>query len=184
MSTIRLTFEQIENLFRDVVCKILDISDTGNAAVRFPYGSSAAVGNAPGFTRDMDVCFVYVIPADDGYGQQYHISYTPDPGSDLLTRVDEHTDIYDVQFTFHGPNSFERSRSMKDGLYRNDVRLLLKQSGFFLKAGIPPIIQMREVREGEWWRRYDVRPTFYSYVRIETPGFMEPIEKASIAARQ
>jgi hypothetical protein len=185
MASLYLKFEEIEDLFRAVVCTILSIPETDNKSVRFPYGTKPETGTAPGFTRDQDVCFIYVIPVDDGYGQQHHITYVPDedPASDLLTRIDKHTDIYDVRFTLYGPNSFVRARSIKDGLYRDDIRRLLKQSGFHLKAGIPPVVYLRENRESEWWWRHDITPTFYSAVRIETPGFLGPIEEAHITLK-
>lgn len=180
MATFYLTHDEIENLLRSAVCTILDIPDSDNKAVRFPY--STQTESAPGITRDMDVCFIYVIPADDGYGQQRHISYTPDndPDSSMLTRVDKHTDIYDVRFVFYGPNSFERARRLKDSLSRDDIRKLLKESGFFLRAGIPPLEHIHEIREGDWWTRCDVTPRFYSSVRTETPGYAAPIESVSI----
>lgn len=180
MATLYLTHNEIEDLMRAVVCLLLEIPDNDNKAIRFPYGSSAQTGSAPGIARDMDVCFVYIVPADDGYGQQRHVSFEPDPDGDMLTRVDEHTDIYDVRFVLYGPNSFERARRLKDGLTREDTRKLLKESGFFVRSGIPPLSHVQEIREGDWWTRYDVSPRFYSFVRIETPGFIGPIESASI----
>jgi hypothetical protein len=175
-----MSFEQIEELFRVVSCTILGIDLEDINTVRFPHGSSPDVGNAPGFTREKNVCFIFVIPNDDGYGQQHHVSYHPQEENDLLTRVDEHTDIYDVNFVCYGPCGHEWANKIKNGLYRDDIRRLLKSSSFFLRAGIPPIVPVHELREGTWWRRYDVKPTFYSAVRIVQRDFIPAYEKVNI----
>jgi hypothetical protein len=180
VASVYLTIREIEDLFRDAALLLLGLPETDSQSVRFPYGSGA--GAAPGITRGMDVCFIYVIPADDGYGQQRHVSYEPEPGG-MLTRVDEHTDIYDVRFSCCGPDSFRRARCIKDGLYREDAKKLLGSKGFYLRVGIPPIVHIREPRDGEWWERCDVTPTFYSYVRIEEPSSTGAIARAEITLR-
>lgn len=180
MSEINRSFEDIEDIFRKVVMSILGLPDKDEKSVRFPFGSTTETGSAPGIKRTDNVCFVYVVPADDGYGQQHHISYIPEKDSDMLTYVDEHTDVYTITFACYGPKGHVWAQKIKDGLYRNDIRRLLKCNHFYLKTGIPPIVPLNELRESEWWRRFDVSPTFYSFVRLEQPEAVGTIEDVNI----
>jgi len=177
------SFEEIEDLFRNVAMTILGIPETDNKSVRMPYGTPLETGSAPGFTKSDNVCFIYVIPADDGYGQQRHITYEPSEDSDTLTLVDEHTDIFTIRFTIYGPKGYSWARKIANGLYRERVRKILREHDFYLKVGIPPIVQLNELREGDWFRRHDVAPMFYQAVRLEESDASDavaPFEKVVI----
>jgi hypothetical protein len=182
-----MSFEEIEDLFRKVAMTILGIPEKDNKTVRMPFGSSAETGSAPGFSREENVCFIYVIPADDGYGQQQHVSYeVPDDwdeeadGPVMLTRVEKYTDIYDIRFACYGPKGYDWARKIKTDLLKDKIRKLLRGSSFFLKVGIPPIVPTHESYEGSWWRRFDLTATFYAAVRTEQPGAVGTIENVTI----
>ena len=176
-------FEEIEDLFRKVALTILGIPETDNKSVRMPYGTLMETGSAPGFTKSDTVCFIFVVPADDGYAQARHITYESSDDSDTLTLVDEHTDIFTIRFTIYGPNGYKWARKITNGLYRDSVRKILREHNFFLKVGIPPIVYLQEQREGDWFRRYDVAPMFYQAVRLVETGTADavaPFEKVVI----
>jgi len=180
MEAKQLSFEEIEDLFRAVVLKILELPEDDAKTVRMPHGS-VTEGASPGFLKTDDVCFIYVIPTDDGYGQQYHRRYVPsEENPDMLTQVSEHTDIYNIRFTIYGPKSHDWVRKIKDTLYRDDIKKLLRESGFFIKAGIPPPVHAPELHEGSWWRRFDLTTMFYQFVRQVYDGEIAPFEKVEI----
>jgi len=182
MTNLPMEFEDIENLFRNAAMKALGIPKTDNKSVRLPHGSSFTAGNAPDFKREENVCFIYIEPYDDGYGQQRHITYEPREGSDMLTRVDNHTDIFEARFTCYGPNGFDWTRKIKAGLHLYEIRRTLRKYGFFLKVGIPPIIHIPELHDCAWWRRFDLKVVFYSAVSIEWPEYISTYERVIINA--
>ena len=53
----------------------LGIPKTDNSTIRIPYGASSVTGTSPMHDPKNSVCYVYVSPTDDGYGQKHHLKY-------------------------------------------------------------------------------------------------------------
>lgn len=160
--------------------RLLGLPEDDAKTVRFPYGSTPVVGSAPGFKRTDNVCFIYVLPDDDAYANQSHISYRND-GAERLTHIDRHTDAYRINFVFYGPDSMEWAKTVKAGIHRQDImEPLLYQNQLALITTTPRITPARELKDGEWWTRHDLSMQFYHGVRIETENCTGTIEHVNI----
>lgn len=159
----------------------LGLPDTDNKTIRIPYGANSPTGSAPTHNPTNSICYIYVTPTDDGYGQQHYLQYKNGATIDSdMTEVDEYTEEYAVIFSCYGADAFDWARLIRDGLYGNIVKRFLGTEKLYLKAGIPPIVPAREIINTQWVMRCDVTATFYSYVRIERENTMPPIEHVNI----
>lgn len=170
MAEIIHTVEQIEDMFREIVLTILNMNvDSNHGRVRFPWGSdlSAGVDSAPGSNRKVDVCYIYELPCDDAYNRQRDIRYVDLGGCDLTAR-DEHTDVHSILFVNYGPNAYDCARNIRDGLFRDDIRRILKQNHFAMVTDVPSIRRAPELKNGEWWNRVDFNAIFNEFIRRES----------------
>lgn len=184
MAEIIKTIEEIEDLFRVVVLTILGLDiDTNHKRVRFPWGSNlkAGIGSAPSWNRTEDVCVIYALPQDDVYNRTRNRKYEDRGGRDLIT-VDEHTDIHHMMFANYGPHAYECARDIRDGLFRDDIRRILKKSNFYMVPDVSAIKKVPDIYEGQWWNRVDFSAEFNEYVRRENT--MMTIEEISIKATE
>ena len=171
MADIIKSVSEIEDIFREVACLIFDIdSEQNHKRIRFPWGSQIdATGkptSAPDWGREEDVCFIYALPTDDMYNRQRNRRYIHRGGRNLVL-VDEHTDVHEMLFVNYGPNAYDFARKIRNGLFLDDVRRLLRQNNFALVTDIPAPRRIPELVNAEWWNRVDVSARFNEHVRVE-----------------
>ena len=181
--TILKTLREVEDLMTALARLVLGIFDADGGAVRIPYGAGSATGSAPAHNPKDSVCYVYVSPTDDGYGQQHHLSYADGGDGEDLTEIDEYTEEYAVIFSFYGQDSYDRARSLRDGMYGVAVKEFLRGKDIYPKTGIPPIVVTHEVINTQWVKRCDLTVTFYSYVRIEREDAVGSIEEVRVSLK-
>jgi hypothetical protein len=182
--TIDRTLNEVEDLMVSLVRLTLGIPDTDQSGIRLAYGASSETGGAPMHNPQTGVCYVYVDPTDDGYGQQHHITYKN--GEDVegdMTEVDEYTEEYAVTFSLYGHDAYDRARVLRDGLYGIAVKEFLWGKHIHPKMGIPAIVQAHEILNTFWVERCDVTVTFYAYVRIERENAVKDIEEVSVTLK-
>lgn len=173
------TREELEDTFREAVLRILDLPEDDAKTVRFPYGSTYASGSAPDFGREDNVCFIYLMPAGDGYEQQTHISYRDD-GTEKLTQIDEHTDIYRLNCMCYGPKCETWAKDIKSGFVKQKCREFFGKRHLHLVSQSFTISTIPELKDGEWWRRCDAAALFYQFVHLEEENSVGTIEKVRI----
>jgi hypothetical protein len=179
--TVNLTQREVEDMMMDVARLLLGIDDTDNASVRIPYGASSETGSAAAHSPEKSVCYVHVEPTDDGYGVQHHKSYQNGATeSDGMTEVDEYTEEYAVIFSCYGPDSYDRARLIRDGLFSLEVKRMLGARRVYFKPSTPPLAQTHDVINTQWVKRCDLTATFYAYVRIERENAVQNIEQVNI----
>jgi len=182
MAEIVKTITEIEDLFREVVCMIFGITpDENHKRIRFPWGSALDTlwgpTSVPDWQRNEDVCFIYALPMDDTYNRQRDRRNVDRGGRDLVA-IDEHTDVHNMLFVNYGPNAYGYARKIRDGLFLDDVRRLLRRNHFYLVPNIPAPRRAPELVNGEWWNRVDVNVPFNQFVRLES--VMTTIEKVDV----
>jgi len=171
MAELTHTSIEIEDIFREVVCTIFGLGPESNHdRIRFPWGSDllTGVGSAPDWDHMADVCFIYALPHDDAYNRQRNRRNVYRDGPDMV-QLDEHTDVHNILFVNYGPNAYECARGIRDGLFRNDIRAMLKGNRFSIVTDVPAPRRIPELYDGEWWNRVDLNATFYEFVRLESP---------------
>ena len=184
MAEIIKTSKDMESIFASVVMTILKLDpNTSHKRVRFPWGSnisSVMNSSAPAWKKNEDVCFIYALPQDDSYNRQRNRRYVDRGGRDLV-EIEEYTDVHYLNFVNYGPKAYECARDIRDGLFRHEIRRLLRENNFFLISDVPAIVRVPELVQGEWWNRVDVSARFNEFVRREYE--MPVIEEISINVR-
>ena len=175
------TLREVEDLMVSVARLALELPETDHGAVRIPYGAASATGGAPAHNPQNSVCYIYVTPTDDGYGQQHHLSYVNGAEvDDDMTEVDEYTEEYAVIFSFYGQDAYDRVRLLRDRMYGVAVKEFLWGKHIHPKMEIPQIVQAHEIFNTQWVKRCDVTVTFYAYTRIERESEIGNIDKVNI----
>lgn len=182
MSEIVKSIEDLENIFRKAVLKILKINEDTQGRVRFPWGSSFSNdnGSVPIWKRNEDVCMIYALPQDGSYNRQRDISYIPSNEDGFVIRVDEHTDIHYVVFSNYGNNAYECARAIRDGFYKEEIKEYLQLNNIYLVPDVPAIKRVPELINGQWWNRADFSAVFNEYVRLEEK--MKTIEHTNVTS--
>jgi hypothetical protein len=163
------TANEIEDFFRLLVCTILQLDPEKNhSRIRFPWGSNLAFGipDAPDWDRMEDVCFIYALPYDDPYNKQRNRRNIYIEGPDMI-QLDEHTNVHNMLFVNYGPNAYEDARKIRDGMFRNPIRRLLRRNHFALVTDIAAPRRVPELYNNEWWNRVDVNVIFNEFVRLK-----------------
>ncbi len=166
-------------MFLEATREILEIPDD-NSTVRLAYGAGSKTGSAPMHDTKSSVCYVTVNPTNDGYGNQHHIRYDSAEESELLTEVDEYTEEYSVIFSCYGTDSYDKARKIRDGLYGEKSKKLLRGYKIYLVVGSPQLIPARELIDTRWVERCDLTATFYSTVRVERANTVGRIDEVNI----
>ena len=172
MAEISKSILEIQRIFRLVVCEIWGIAyEQSYSRIRFPWGSQVdtpgGTGSAPDWTRDEDVCFIYALPHDNSYNRQRDRRYEHRGSRDLVA-LDEHTDVHHMMFSNYGPNAYDCARRIRDGLFLDETRRILKQNHFAIITDTPAIRRVPELVNGEWWNRVDAVAAFNEFVRLES----------------
>ena len=180
MREIYKTVTEIEDMFRELVCKILGLDvEKSNSRVRFPWGSNvdAISMSAPNLKTDKDVCHIQLLPENDDYNRQRSIRFVYESGEDMLA-VDEHTDVHSVLFINYGANAYECARKIRNGLFQNEIRRFFRQNNFALITDVPAIRRVPELVNANWVNRVDVFAKFNQFVRLV--GSMSTIEQIGV----
>jgi hypothetical protein len=85
-----------------------------------------------------------------------------------MIRLDEHTNVHNMIFANYGPNAYECARNIRNGLFRDEIRIMLKKNHFALITDIPAPRRVPELFEGEWWNRVDINAHFNEFERLES----------------
>ena len=195
--TIDRTLNEVEDLMVSLVRLVLGIPDTDHGGIRIAYGATSKTGSAPAHNPTESVCYVYVNPTDDGYGQQHQITYINgenvldadgnkvldadgNPVTHEMTEVDEYTEEYAVNFSLYGKDAYDRGRTLRDGIYGVEVKEFLWGKKIHPKVGLPALVQTHELINTFWVKRCDVNVVFYAKVRIERENAVKNIEHVSI----
>ena len=172
MAEITMSSTEIEDMFREVVCLILGLDPESNhKRIRFPWGSEIdtlkGISSTPDWKRDENVCFIYSRPNDDAYNRQRDTRYVHREGRNLVA-IDEHTDVHDILFVNYGPDAYDCARKIRNGLFLDEIRRLLKRNNFHLLVNVPAPRRVPELVNAEWWNRVDVNAMFNQFVRLES----------------
>jgi hypothetical protein len=182
MTTINRTLEETEDLMMELARFTLGIPADDNKEVRIAYGANSTTGSAPSHNPKNSVCYVYVNPTDDGYGQQHHITHIngEEETEGNMTEVDNYTEQYAVIFSLYGSDAYDRARKLRDEIYGSAVKEFLWRKHIYPRVGIPEIIQTHEILNTFWVKRCDVTVIFYAHVRIVRENAVKNIETVEI----
>jgi hypothetical protein len=183
MSDTYLTKDQLQTLFQSVTMVILGLDPTTwNAyqaalaagtpwtgpipanpysTVRIAWQTSGAPSWAPGD----DVVIVGVVERDHPYNRirESQLSDIAGNPNHELNRAFHYTRVMEAQWTIYGPNSYDNSQAIRDGLFSDPAHATLKASNLFLTGAIVAPRRAPEIYPspgGEWFERVDMQAMF------------------------
>lgn len=146
-----ITFRELQDLFWNVT-----VSMTGLAAkyVRHAYQAQGQ----PAFKITENVAFINITPTDNPYDKQRDITYRSE-NSESVDAVEQvaYTEVFAVDFSLYGPNSFDLARDIKYKILTPSILETLSASGVFPIPAIPAPFPARYEFNNQWWERYDLR---------------------------
>lgn len=132
---------------------VLGLGPTAFAQVRVGWQRQGQ----PAWTVDEDVVILNAVEDDDAYNRtrdvQYEITELNPPGG--LTQVTTYTRVWRVMWTFYGPNSFDRARQLRSGLFLQAPHDSLALSNLYLVTDVSAMQRVPELFEQQWWERVD-----------------------------
>lgn len=155
-----LTLKQLEDIFRNLTCTLLGLDPTdplNGSKVRQSWPTTGA----PAWKITDDVVFLRVRSIDSPYSKQRDISYTPNNGTQVNT-ITSYTLPRLVSWQVYGPNSYEKSQAIYDGLFLSAE--ILAASNLYLVLDVPVPARGPDLSNGQWWERSVFSATFNEQV--------------------
>jgi hypothetical protein len=110
-----------------------------------------------------DILYVRAAERDDEYNRIRDINTVE--FDNVETPLTQYTRVWDVFYTFEGPNSFDRARIVKSALYTQTGNDLLVQANMYLVTDVIAPRYVPYVLGGQWWSRTDFEVQFNEAVQ-------------------
>lgn len=173
-----LTIQQISAVLQPAISGMLGISDPENTpAVRIEYGPQGQ----PFSDITEDVCYFRCMPTEDPYTKiRERFNWGPNgwgnaqfgvqpyggtlSGDPALSEQWNYTNAWKIRMTFYGPNSYDRARTVRSGLYQDYFTNLLSLSNLFPVSDFPEPVRVPDLLDGQWFERVDLEFEAYEFV--------------------
>jgi len=161
MANTILTLKQLEDIFRNLTCTLLELnpsSPANNSKVRIAWPT----GGAPGWKITEDVVFLRVVSINNAYSKQRDTEYTSSTETEA-NKITSYTLPRQVSWIAYGPNSFDNIETIRNGLF--SAGSILRASNLHLVIDVPVPLRCPDLFSGQWWERSDFSAVFYEKVR-------------------
>ena len=162
-----LTLTEFEDLMQSVFCSILGWeSDELKNNVRISWPEEGQ----PTWEISDDLIFLRCYEINDSINKEREHTDEYQVSPDEFARDTKYSVVMAVDVILYGPNSFENARNIRDGIFSEDIKLILKQNDIYLKPKEDQITPKRadEYFEGRWWRRTDIGFRFNEKMVVST----------------
>ena len=176
-----LTKEQLENLLWRATMLILGLDpDSEDQAVQKRVRISWPLSDDGNSTweRNENTIFLRIAPTQSDYNLQ-DSDYIYDQENDSLTEVVEYHRCFSINWVCYGPGSLDEADKIRAGIFRQDIRLLLRQNKLaFIPRIREPVHIPEQDESGQWWERHDLTANFYALTlwEFESDMISEPPE--------
>lgn len=170
--------KELESLFWLATVRMLGLQEEDGSAsqrIRIAWPTYNQAGDAPAFKRNEDICFLRLTQQDHLFNRLSDVKYRLIEGDyGHVLRMIQYTRIHDVMWVFYGPSSYDDAQTVRDCLFRPDVKLLFNQNRLYPVPDLPAPVRIPELYQGAWWERTDFRASCNEAVRRE---FVVPVIK-------
>lgn len=164
------TFVEVENLFRDLLCDILELP-LDNKQTVFSYQATGV----PGWKHDQDKLFIRLNELDDEYAKFRSSLYHPN--EEAVIKSTSRTRVWEVYLIAYGPHACDVQNQIKDGVFLQKARRFYFKNDIALITDYPQALRVPELFNGRWWERWDMRLRFNElYVVEEDVGSIEDVQ--------
>jgi hypothetical protein len=117
----------------------------------------------PAPARGDDICAIRATEQDGPYCKIRDRKYSVNDASSTL-QTDTWTRLWEVLFSFYGPNAFEHARLFKSALTFRFTHDALLASALTAITGFAATTRAPDLRDGQWWERSDFKLQLYELV--------------------
>jgi len=154
MTSTGLIPAQMSVLWQNVVLQCLGITPSGptdqqayfNVRVDWP------TTGQPAWAITEDIAFLRCVEVQDRYNTAHEVQPIMQPPP-TYPETTIYTRIWQTDFIFYGPNSFDRARQVKACLYQDFVHAILESSNVYLDTNIGTPRRTPELFQNQWWER-------------------------------
>lgn len=154
MTSTGLTAQQMSVIWQNIVLQCLGIAPSGptDSAAYSQVRIDWPTPGAPAWAITEDKAFIRAVEVPDEYNTAHEVqpvTVAPPtyPENTIYTRV------WQVDLIFYGPNSFDRSRQVKDCCFQDFLRDTLEASNLYLESVIGTPRRTPELFQNQWWER-------------------------------
>ena len=154
MTSTGLTAQQMSILFQNITLQCLGITPSGptDQQAYFNVRIDWPTTGQPAWAITDDIAFLRCVEVPDRYNTAHEVQpVTQEPPTYPETTI--YTRIWQTDFIFYGPNSFDRARQVKACLYQDFVHAILEASNLYLDTVIGTPRRTPELFQNQWWER-------------------------------
>jgi hypothetical protein len=148
-----LTPVAMQNTMQQLTILWLGISPTdptANYQVRIGWQTQGQ----PTADKTKDVCYLEALEVDDDYNRQRDLETVQQEDGDFYLLM-SYTRVWSIRWTFYGPNSFDRCRTLKSALFTQIGHDILVAANLYCVPDIAAPRRVPEIYGSEWWERVD-----------------------------
>lgn len=162
-----LTLKEIENVFFNATCKMLNLTtEEEQSKVRLTWQTNGM----PGFSVSEDVIFIRVAPEDNKLARQMDVLYRDEEASSNLSlkkRVG-YTRVYKINWTLYGPNAYDNADLLRASIFDRDYTREIRENNLFLITDVSMPRRVPELLNKQWWERVDFSASYNEAVIRES----------------
>jgi|SRR5215469_335424 len=151
----RYTPFEVQNIMQTMTMQVLDTTNFGDVRIDWP------TQGQPAWKVSDDVAFVRATQVDDPYDQIRDMQWQQFDATHVAN-VSTYVRVWEINWCFVGPNSFDRAATLKSALFWPMWMLPLGGLAPLTEYGAP--IRAPELFDGQWWERVDFRAKFNELV--------------------
>jgi len=154
MTSTGLTAQQMSILFQNITLQCLGITPSGptDQQAYFNVRIDWPTAGQPAWAITDDIAFLRCAEVQDRYNTAHEVQpVTQEPPTYPETTI--YTRVWQTDFIFYGPNSFDRARQVKACLYQDFVHAILEASNLYLDTVIGTPRRKPELFQNQWWER-------------------------------
>lgn len=156
MASSALSPAQVSVLFQDLVLLMLGVTPSGpsDEAAYSQVRIDWPTGGQPDWKLTDDIAFIRAIEVEDDYNFPHEVQPISTLGA-AYTETTRYARVWQMSFTFYGPNSFDRARQVKSCLYEDFSHDILAASNLYLITTLGTPRRAPELFANDWWERVD-----------------------------
>lgn len=156
MSDKYLTISQLNSIFWNITVQMLGL-DINNPATNSAVRISWPIDGAPAWQITDNVTFIKVLLDDDEYNRIRDVEYINIPNdTNNITQATSYTKVLRIMWTFYGPDSEDRSQTIRDQLFYQDIHDTLSLNDIYMITDVVEPVRAPEFYDTRWWERVDM----------------------------
>jgi hypothetical protein len=154
MTSTGLTAQQMNVIWQNIVLQCLGITPSGptDSAAYSQVRIDWPTPGQPSWAITEDTAFIRAIEIPDEYNTAHEVQPNEGDGQTFPENT-IYTRVWQVDLIFYGPNSFDRSRQVKDCCFQDFLRDILEASNLYPESIIGTPRRTPELFQNQWWER-------------------------------